>query len=197
MFYKIGNAYQGAACSAKQDYSHAQNDAISNNSLILVTNFKKRLGGRRFIFCIKIFFKKPKVQKWILTTCWSRKVKGGENISALLVGNNIDLADQRQLTKEVAKAKEVPYLETSVKIRENIEKVCSVRSYPTNSLKNMKDGHKLQNKLHKVKETERKCTIQWTGIGLWDKMRKLWEQRMRAFFPASDWAGEGEIKHPS
>ena len=78
----------------------------------------------------------------------------------LLVGNNIDLADQRQLTKEVAKAKEVPYLETSVKTRENIEKVCSVRSHRTNSLKNMEDGHKLENKLQKVKETERKCTIQ-------------------------------------
>lgn len=55
------------------------------------------------------------------------RIKGEErNISFLLVGNKIDLKDERQVTEEQARAKaaewNVPYIETSAKTRENVQK---------------------------------------------------------------------------
>lgn len=55
------------------------------------------------------------------------RVKNDENIPFLLVGNMIDLKDQRQVTYEEAtkRAQEwrVPYVETSAKTRVNVDKV--------------------------------------------------------------------------
>lgn len=57
------------------------------------------------------------------------RVKNDENIPFLLVGNMIDLKEQRQVTYEEAlkRAQEwrVPYVETSAKTCVNVDKVSS------------------------------------------------------------------------
>ncbi|CAH1238774.1 RALA [Branchiostoma lanceolatum] len=54
------------------------------------------------------------------------RVKNDENIPFLLVGNKCDLFDKRQVTIETATAKagewNVPYVETSAKTRQNVDK---------------------------------------------------------------------------
>ena len=55
------------------------------------------------------------------------RVKGKETIPFILVGNKSDLTDQRAVTLENAQAQanewKVPYVETSAKTRENVDKV--------------------------------------------------------------------------
>nr|CAI5862189.1 unnamed protein product [Callosobruchus analis] len=56
------------------------------------------------------------------------RVKNDENIPFLLVGNKFDLEDKRKVTFQEAsdRAKQwgVPYVETSAKTREHVDKVC-------------------------------------------------------------------------
>lgn len=88
------------------------------------------------------------------------RVKGDENIPFLLVGNKADLADKRQVTQEVATAKaeewKVPYVETSAKTKENVDKVFYDLMREIRSRK-MEDGSKSASKPKKGKK--RKCTI--------------------------------------
>lgn len=55
------------------------------------------------------------------------RVKNDENIPFLLVGNKADLAEKRRVPldacRERAHAWQVPYVETSAKTRENVDKV--------------------------------------------------------------------------
>lgn len=59
------------------------------------------------------------------------RVKNDENIPFLLVGNKSDLEDKRKVTYAEAsgRAKQwgVPYVETSAKTREHVDKVSNVR----------------------------------------------------------------------
>ena len=55
--------------------------------------------------------------------------KTEDMIPFLLVGNKADLDDKRQVSQEEAQNRaagwKVPYVETSAKTRENVDKVCS------------------------------------------------------------------------
>lgn len=55
------------------------------------------------------------------------RVKNDENIPFLLVGNKSDLADKRRVPldacRERAQHWQVPYVETSAKTRDNVDKV--------------------------------------------------------------------------
>jgi Ras-related protein Ral-A len=55
------------------------------------------------------------------------RVKNDENISFLLVGNKCDLGERRKVSLEEAENRAqqwgVPYIETSAKTRENVDKV--------------------------------------------------------------------------
>lgn len=55
------------------------------------------------------------------------RVKNAENIPFLLVGNKSDLAEKRRVPldacRERAQAWQVPYVETSAKTRDNVDKV--------------------------------------------------------------------------
>lgn len=88
------------------------------------------------------------------------RVKGDENIPFLLVGNKADLADKRQVTQEVANAKaeewKVPYVETSAKTKENVDKVFYDLMREIRSRK-MEDGSKPGGK--KTTKRKRKCVI--------------------------------------
>lgn len=88
------------------------------------------------------------------------RVKGDENIPFLLVGNKADLADKRQVTQEVANAKaeewKVPYVETSAKTKENVDKVFYDLMREIRSRK-MENGTKTGGK--KTKSKKRKCVI--------------------------------------
>lgn len=64
--------------------------------------------------------------------CWCYReqilrVKNDENIPFLLVGNKSDLRDKRKVTLQEATGRAqqwgVPYVETSAKTRENVDKV--------------------------------------------------------------------------
>lgn len=61
------------------------------------------------------------------------RVKNDENIPFLLVGNKGDLTDKRKVSLEEAqnRAKEwaVPYVETSAKTRDNVDKVIKCINY--------------------------------------------------------------------
>lgn len=56
------------------------------------------------------------------------RVKNDENISFLLVGNKCDLGERRKVSLEEAQNRAqqwgVPYIETSAKTREHVDKVC-------------------------------------------------------------------------
>lgn len=65
------------------------------------------------------------------------RVKNDESIPFLLVGNKCDLNDKRKvpLAECQGRAQQwgVPYVETSAKTRENVDKVCTVYSTPTHT----------------------------------------------------------------
>ncbi len=55
------------------------------------------------------------------------RVKGDDSIPFILVGNKSDLTDKRQVSQRTAQDRaeswRVPYVETSAKTRENVDKV--------------------------------------------------------------------------
>lgn len=57
------------------------------------------------------------------------RVKSDEDIPFILIGNKCDLTDKRQVSQEDAQALandwKVPYVETSAKTRENVDRVSS------------------------------------------------------------------------
>ena len=61
-------------------------------------------------------------------------MKDDENIPFLLVGNKCDLEKNRKVSKEEANAKaaewNVPYVETSAKTNDNVDKVRYERTLP-------------------------------------------------------------------
>lgn len=71
-------------------------------------------------------------QCYILFSCREQilRVKNDENIPFLLVGNKSDLEDKRKVTyaEASARAKQwgVPYVETSAKTREHVDKVSNI-----------------------------------------------------------------------
>ena len=92
------------------------------------------------------------------------RVKGEteENIPFILVANKIDLADKRQVSKEDGEAKanewKVPYLETSAKTKENVDKAFYDLMEIIQSRK--KDENKVGAKTNdKKKKKKKKCVI--------------------------------------
>lgn len=89
------------------------------------------------------------------------RVKSDDHIPFLLVGNKCDLTDKRQVTSEEAmeKAQEwgVPYVETSAKTRENVDKVFFDLMREIRSRK-MDEGSKPAGKKKKGR-IRRKCLI--------------------------------------
>lgn len=83
--------------------------------------------GITFIFVLKI--KKLANKNILFFLCREQilRVKNDENIPFLLVGNKCDLEDKRKVSFQEAndRAKQwgVPYVETSAKTRENVDKV--------------------------------------------------------------------------
>lgn len=61
------------------------------------------------------------------------RVKNDDNIPFLLVGNKGDLTDKRKVSLNEAQCRAqewgVPYVETSAKTRDNVDKVCILRNY--------------------------------------------------------------------
>lgn len=57
-------------------------------------------------------------------------MKNDENIPFLLVGNKSDLQEKRKVSLAEAQGRSqqwgVPYVETSAKTRENVDKVCTI-----------------------------------------------------------------------
>lgn len=88
------------------------------------------------------------------------RVKGDENIPFLLVGNKSDLEDKRQVTQDVARSKaeewKVPYVETSAKTKENVDKVFYDLMLEIRSRK-IEDGSKTTSRPKGKKK--RKCLI--------------------------------------
>lgn len=60
-------------------------------------------------------------------------MKNDDNIPFLLVGNKGDLTDKRKVSLNEAQCRAqewgVPYVETSAKTRDNVDKVCILRNY--------------------------------------------------------------------
>ena len=89
------------------------------------------------------------------------RVKGKETIPFILVGNKSDLTDQRAVTLANAQAQanewKVPYVETSAKTRENVDKVFFDLMREIRARKMDTDGN---NKKEKDKPRKKiKCTI--------------------------------------
>lgn len=93
------------------------------------------------------------------------RVKGEseESISMILVGNKIDLVDKRQVATEEGQEKanewKVPYIETSAKTKENVDKAFQdlMRMVIAKKGDAQKTGQK--DKKDKKKKKKRKCTI--------------------------------------
>lgn len=74
------------------------------------------------------------------------RVKNDENIPFLLVGNKSDLADKRRVPldtcRDRAQSWQVPYVETSAKTRDNVDKVSSLdlRGWASDWLWHFVDG---------------------------------------------------------
>ena len=91
------------------------------------------------------------------------RVKGEteENIPFILVANKIDLADKRQVSKEDGQAKasewKVPYLETSAKTKENVDKAFFDLMEIIHSRK--KDENKVGAKTNDKKRRRRKRNV--------------------------------------
>lgn len=85
------------------------------------------------------------------------RVKNDENISFLLVGNKCDLGERRKVSLEEAQNRAqqwgVPYIETSAKTREHVDKV---KIFSSSSFQTAQP-QKLLGKIHK------KTIINWNG----------------------------------
>eukprot|EP00092_Neocalanus_flemingeri_P087620 GFUD01110607.1.p1 GENE.GFUD01110607.1~~GFUD01110607.1.p1 ORF type:complete len:199 (-),score=54.77 GFUD01110607.1:829-1425(-) len=88
------------------------------------------------------------------------RVKGDSNIPFILVGNKADLSGSRQVQLTTANNKatewQVPYVETSAKTRENVDKVFYDLMREIRSRKVSDDS---QGKTDKVKNKKKKCVI--------------------------------------
>eukprot|EP00092_Neocalanus_flemingeri_P018307 GFUD01019814.1.p1 GENE.GFUD01019814.1~~GFUD01019814.1.p1 ORF type:complete len:199 (-),score=56.62 GFUD01019814.1:1749-2345(-) len=88
------------------------------------------------------------------------RVKGDSNIPFILVGNKADLSGSRQVQLATANNKatewQVPYVETSAKTRENVDKVFYDLMREIRSRKVSDDS---QGKTDKVKNKKKKCVI--------------------------------------
>lgn len=88
------------------------------------------------------------------------RVKGDSNIPFILVGNKADLVNSRQVQQSTASTKasewQVPYVETSAKTRENVDKVFYDLMREIRSRKVSDDS---QGQTGKVKSKKRKCVI--------------------------------------
>jgi len=88
------------------------------------------------------------------------RVKGDSNIPFILVGNKADLSGSRQVQLATANNKatewQVPYVETSAKTRENVDKVFYDLMREIRSRKVSDDS---QGKTDKVKNKKKKCCI--------------------------------------
>jgi Ras-related protein Ral-A len=88
------------------------------------------------------------------------RVKGDGNIPFILVGNKADLSGSRQVQLATATNKaaewQVPYVETSAKTRENVDKVFYDLMREIRSRKVSDDS---QGKTDKVKNKKKKCCI--------------------------------------
>jgi len=88
------------------------------------------------------------------------RVKNDSNIPFILVGNKADLSGSRQVQLATATSKAadwgVPYVETSAKTRENVDKVFYDLMREIRSRKVSEDS---QGKTDKVKNKKKKCCI--------------------------------------
>jgi len=88
------------------------------------------------------------------------RVKNDSNIPFILVGNKADLVNSRQVQQNIASTKasewQVPYVETSAKTRENVDKVFYDLMREIRSRKVSDDS---QGQTGKVKTKKRKCQI--------------------------------------
>jgi len=88
------------------------------------------------------------------------RVKSDSNIPFILVGNKADLSGSRQVQLATANSKaaewQVPYVETSAKTRENVDKVFYDLMREIRSRKVSDDS---QGKTDKVKNKKKKCCI--------------------------------------
>jgi len=88
------------------------------------------------------------------------RVKGDSNIPFILVGNKADLSGSRQVQLATANNKatdwQVPYVETSAKTRENVDKVFYDLMREIRSRKVSDDS---QGKTDKEKKKKKKCVI--------------------------------------
>jgi len=88
------------------------------------------------------------------------RVKGDSNIPFILVGNKADLSGSRQVQLATANNKaaewQVPYVETSAKTRENVDKVFYDLMREIRGRKVSDDS---QGKTDKVKNKKKKCCI--------------------------------------
>lgn len=88
------------------------------------------------------------------------RVKGDSNIPFILVGNKADLSGSRQVQLATANNKatewQVPYVETSAKTRENVDKVFYDLMREIRSRKVSDDS---AGKTDKVKNKKKKCCI--------------------------------------
>jgi len=88
------------------------------------------------------------------------RVKGDSNIPFILVGNKADLSGSRQVQLATANNKatewQVPYVETSAKTRENVDKVFYDLMREIRSRKVSDDS---QGKTDQGKKKKKKCVI--------------------------------------
>merc|ERR1712072_1425484 len=88
------------------------------------------------------------------------RVKSDESIPFILVGNKCDLNEKRKVSEGEARARaeswRVPYVETSAKTRENVDKVFFDLMREIRSRKVSDDS---QGKTDKVKNKKKKCCI--------------------------------------
>ena len=90
-------------------------------------------------------------------------MQNDESIPFILVGNKSDLTDRRQVTtksaQDRAEAWQVPYVETSAKTRENVDKVFFDLMREIRERKNDGDGGNSGQKEKKRRSKLKKCVI--------------------------------------
>lgn len=91
------------------------------------------------------------------------RVKGDDSIPFILVGNKSDLTERRQVglrqAQDRAEAWRVPYVETSAKTRENVDKVFFDLMREIRARKNDAGAEKKDDPNRKRKSWKKKCTI--------------------------------------